>query len=125
MVWGKPQGIDDIVERLRRNDPSMKSLYLMKHRRFNEADAEILSKVVSESSTLVELNLSSHDISPAMARILASGLQKNKSIEHISIGNSKFGDEVRSRVLRPLVYFELIINSCEMYCRPWQSYVYV
>jgi hypothetical protein len=95
MVWGKPQGIEDIVERLRRNDPSMKSLYLMKHRKFSELDAETLSGAVSESSTLVELNLSSHYISPAMARNLASGLKKNKSIGHISIGNSRFGDEVR------------------------------
>lgn len=93
MAWGVSQGIDDIVERLERNDGSLQSLYLMRHRRFNEEDVRLLSDALSRNSTLVELNLSSHSIDTSMAKILADGLQKNTSIKYISIGNSSFGDD--------------------------------
>lgn len=93
MAWGKPQGIDDIVERLIKNDTTLKSLYLMRHRRFNEEDALALSTALSRNTTLVELNLSSHTISTRVAKILVSGLQSNDSIEYVSVGNSQFGDD--------------------------------
>ncbi len=93
MAWGVSQGIGDIVERIERNDDRLKSLYLMRHRRFNEDDAQALSNALSRNSTLVELNLSSHHISTSVAKILAEGLQRNSSIKYISIGNSQFGDD--------------------------------
>jgi len=93
MAWGVSQGIEDIVERLEKNDGSLTSLYLMRHRRFNEDDARLLSGALSANSTLVELNLSSHSLSASVAKILADGLQRNSTIEYISIGNSQFGDD--------------------------------
>lgn len=95
-MWGaQSQGIDDIVRRISQNDASLTSLYLMRHRRFNEEDAGRLADALSRSETLVELNLSSHAISPRVAGILGAGLKSNQSIKFISIGNSTFGDEVR------------------------------
>lgn len=95
-MWGaQPQGIDDIVRRISENDATLTSLYLMRHRRFNEEDAGRLADALSRSETLVELNLSSHAISPRVAGILGAGLKSNQSIQFISIGNSTFGDEVR------------------------------
>eukprot|EP00890_Picochlorum_soloecismus_P001660 jgi/Picsp_1/2495/NSC_00726-R1_protein len=93
MVWGQPQGIDDIVARLSRNDLSMSSLYLMRNRRFNEGDIAKLADVLGRNTNLVELDLSSHPISSSMAANLASGLQTNTSLQRISIGDSTFGDE--------------------------------
>lgn len=93
MAWGVSQGIGDIVERIERNDDSLQSLYLMRHRRFNEDDARLLSNALSRNSTLVELNLSSHNIGTSVAKIIAEGLQRNSSIKYISIGNSQFGDD--------------------------------
>lgn len=93
-MWGShSQGIDDIVRRISENDASLTSLYLMRHRRFNEEDAGKLAEALSRSETLVELNLSSHAISPEVAGIVGAGLKSNRSIEFISIGNSTFGDE--------------------------------
>ncbi|KAI8103751.1 hypothetical protein M9435_006279 [Picochlorum sp. BPE23] len=93
-MWGaQSQGIDDIVRRISQNDASLTSLYLMRHRRFNEEDAGRLADALSRSETLVELNLSSHAISPRVAGILGAGLKSNQSIRFISIGNSTFGDE--------------------------------
>lgn len=95
-MWGaQSQGIDDIVRRISQNDATLTSLYLMRHRRFNEEDAGRLADALSRSETLVELNLSSHAISPRVAGILGAGLKSNQSIRFISIGNSTFGDEVR------------------------------
>lgn len=94
MVWGQPQGIDDIVARLSRNDPSISSLYLMRNRRFNEGDILKLADALGRNTNLLELDLSSHCISPSMAAMLARGLQTNASIKKISIGDSTFGDEV-------------------------------
>lgn len=56
MVWGKPRGIDDVVARLERNDASMESLYLMRHRKFEEKEAAELSRAIAKNTSLVELN---------------------------------------------------------------------
>lgn len=94
MVWGQPQGIDDIVARISRNDPSMSSIYLMRNRRFDEGDVEKLADALGRNTNLLELDLSSHRISSSMAARLARSLQTNESIQRISIGDSSFGDQV-------------------------------
>lgn len=95
MAWGTARntGIDDIVERLRRNDPGLTSLYLMRNRRFDDGDARALGEVLAANTTLAELHLSSHPVSSTQARSLAVGLASNAGVRHVSIGNSTLGDE--------------------------------
>jgi hypothetical protein len=66
----------------------------MRTRRFNEGDILKLADALGRNTNLLELDLSSHRISPSMAAMLARGLQANASIQRISIGDSTFGDEV-------------------------------
>lgn len=95
MAWGTARnaGIDDIVDRLRRNDPGLTSLYLMRTRRFDESDARALGEVLAANKTLAELHLSSHPVTITQALALAAGLSSNGGVRHVSIGNSTLGDE--------------------------------
>jgi hypothetical protein len=95
MAWGSARhaGIDDIVERLRRDDAGLTSLYLMRTRRFDETDARALGQALGANRTLEELHLSSHPVSVSQARALAAGLADNGSLRLVSIGTSTFGDE--------------------------------
>jgi Ran GTPase-activating protein (RanGAP) involved in mRNA processing and transport len=94
MVWGSTakNGIDDILERLLQNDPRLTSLYLMRTRSFDEDAARSLGQALAENTVLEELHLSSHSVSSAQAKFLAVGLEKNRSVRYVSIGNSTFGD---------------------------------
>ena len=96
MVWDAPRGIDDIVARLRDNDASLQSLYLMRQRRFEEADAKALCEALSQNTVLHDLNISSHAISPEIATAFADVLRSSTTLQSLDLGNASFGDEVRS-----------------------------
>lgn len=93
MAWGQRKGIDDILERLQ-SDAKFRSLYLMKNRPFGPNEAEKLCKALTKNSTLEELDLSSHTISPEVAAYFADLLTVNNTLQSISLGNSTFGDQV-------------------------------
>lgn len=95
MVWGAPRGVDDIVTRLRANDIGLKSLYLMRNRRFEEADAVALCDALQSNTVLIDLNISSHAVTPAMASAFAAALAANSTLKSLALGNASFGDEVR------------------------------
>ena len=96
MVWGAPRGIDDIVTRLRSNDANLQSLYLMRQRRFEKADARALCDALAMNTILTDLNISSHAISPEIAAMFASLLGATASLTSLDLGNSSFGDAVRT-----------------------------
>ena len=93
-AWGSAAnaGIDDIVDRVRRNDATLTSLYLMRTRRLDDASCGLLAEALAANTTIRELHLSSHPVSTTQARSLASGLARNGSVRHVSIGNSTLGD---------------------------------
>ena len=94
MAWGSANaGIDDIVDRVRRNDATLTSLYLMRTRNLDDAACGVLAEALAANTTISELHLSSHPVSASQARSLASGLAKNACVRHVSIGNSTLGDE--------------------------------
>lgn len=102
MAWGAKRSIDDIVARVRANDPTLRSLCLMRTRKFEEAEAAALcaalasSRADGERALLEELIIASHAITPAMAATFAELLAApNCPITSLSLGNRAFGDEVR------------------------------
>lgn len=93
MVWGAPRGVQDIVERLQKNDATLQSLCLLRQRRFEEADARLLCETLAHNTVLQELNISSHIVTPAMAAVFADLLSTSTTLQNISLGNSTFGNE--------------------------------
>jgi len=94
MVWGAPRGVDDIVARLQANEPALDALYLMRNRRFEEAEAAALCEALTFNTVLTDLNISSHAVSPAMAKSFAAAIAANSTLQSLSLGNASFGDEV-------------------------------
>jgi Ran GTPase-activating protein (RanGAP) involved in mRNA processing and transport len=95
MAWGAPRGIDDIIARVRANDASLTSLYLMRQRRFELADANDLCDALVKNTVLHDLNISSHAVSPEIAAAFASLLASTATLKSLDLGNASFGDEVR------------------------------
>ena len=94
MAWGSANaGIDDIVDRVRQNDATLTSLYLMRRRKLDDASCGVLAEALAGNTTILELHLSSHPVSASQARSLASSLAKNGCVRHVSIGDSTLGDE--------------------------------
>lgn len=97
MAWGAaPRGIDDLLERLQRNDASLSSLCLFRSRKFGAAEARALCQVLSGPNTcLRELVVGSHAVDAGMAAAFADMLAANTTLASLSLGNSTFGDQVR------------------------------
>ena len=94
MAWGAPRGIDDIVSRVRANDANLTSLYLMRQRRFELADANALCDALMRNNVLHDLNISSHEVSPEIAAAFASLLAASTVVKSLDLGNASFGDQV-------------------------------
>ena len=108
MAWGAPRGIDDIITRVRANDPSLTSLYLMRQRRFELADAKALCDALIKNTMLRDLNVSSHAVSPEIAAAFASLLATTNVLKILDLGNASFGDQVSNGIL---VYTSDCINT--------------
>ena len=103
MVWGVSRGIDDLVDRVGRNDPALRSLCLFRNRTLTETDARSLFNAIAKNHTLQELNIASHAFSTSMTESLAAALSENVSLRHLEVGDSSFGDsqlEVLCRCLQ-------------------------
>jgi len=98
MVWGATRGIDDIITRVRANDASLTSLYLMRQRRFELADANALCDALVKNTVLRDLNVSSHAVSPEIAAAFASLLASTDALKDLDLGNASFGDQVSNRI---------------------------
>jgi Ran GTPase-activating protein (RanGAP) involved in mRNA processing and transport len=100
MVWGTSRGIDDIIERLQCQDPTLSKLHLFKARRLNHDDAIKLCDALVSNTIIIELNISSHPIPIEMATIFADMLAANDSLISLSLGNSSLGDPAFSILCR-------------------------
>jgi hypothetical protein len=94
MAWGAPRGIDDLVARIRANDAALRSLCLMRGRRFGPADAAALCDALVGNTVLTDLTIASHAVTPEMAAAFAAALAAGTALASLSLGNSAFGDEV-------------------------------
>jgi Ran GTPase-activating protein (RanGAP) involved in mRNA processing and transport len=92
-VWGTRRGIDDLLARLRDNDPTLSSLCLMRQRRLEIDDAKNLCAALAGNTKVHELVISSHDVTPDMVRSFADMLQLNTTIRRLALGNRSFGDD--------------------------------
>ncbi|KAL4457528.1 hypothetical protein ABPG75_012393 [Micractinium tetrahymenae] len=92
-AWGAPRGVADLVQRVASNDPTLRSLCLMRGRRFEESDALELCQALASNSVLQELSTGSHAVSAAAATAFAEALAANTVLESLDVGNSSFGDE--------------------------------
>lgn len=97
MVWGNRRGIDDLVDRISRNDPTLPSLCLLSSRTLDEDGAVALCRALERNIVLKELDTGSHAVSPAMAAAFGDLLaHPGCSLSSLSLGNRGFGDEVSS-----------------------------
>ena len=84
-----------MLQRVGSNDATLQSLYLMGTRSFGEREAQALCEAVIGNTSLKELNISSHAVTPAMAAAFADMLSHPAcSITSLSLGNRSFGDKV-------------------------------
>lgn len=93
MVWGTRRGIDDLLARLRDDDPTLSSLCLMRQRRLEIDDAKNLCAALAGNTKVQELDISSHDVTPDMVRSFVDMLQLNTTLRSLALGNRSFGDD--------------------------------
>ena len=94
MAWGAAGGsvgVDDICARLSCDDPSLRSLTLLRARRFGEREVEQLAAALARNRTLTELYASGHALSPASAASLAKALRGHATLTRLCVGDGAFG----------------------------------
>jgi hypothetical protein len=96
MAWGSAaqQGVADLCARLARDDPGLRSLTLLRARRFNAADAEQLFSALRGNTQLRELSTSSHPLTCEAAALLSAALlsQPDGFLQRLCVGDRTFGD---------------------------------
>mmetsp|Transcript_10232 Transcript_10232/g.62463 ORF Transcript_10232/g.62463 Transcript_10232/m.62463 type:complete len:445 (+) Transcript_10232:1541-2875(+) len=94
MVWGRaePRGVEDLVERLRNNDPNLKSLTLLRGRRFGPEEVVQVCDALDANCVLQEFHASGHLLMPPSATRFAETLAKNVCLRRIGLGNVELGD---------------------------------
>jgi Ran GTPase-activating protein (RanGAP) involved in mRNA processing and transport len=93
MAWGRKRGTDDLVEKLRRNDASVETLYIMSTRQFDASDASKLADALKDNTALKELYASGHSIGMEGAKSFGEALKQNNTLQKLCIGDKDFGDE--------------------------------
>ncbi|KAK3827672.1 MAG: hypothetical protein J3Q66DRAFT_3459 [Benniella sp.] len=91
MAWGGGNGVDSWVKRLRENDPSFTSLHILSFRRVTSSELGQVFDALKTNTTLQELYASSHAFDEAAAKILASTLEQNTTLERLNIGSDQLG----------------------------------
>lgn len=79
---------------MRRNDPTLTSLCVLRMRRVDEAGLRQLAAALAGNSVLQELSLSSHAVPPAAAAAFAEALTANCTLRSLDLGDRSFGDQV-------------------------------
>lgn len=94
MAWGAKggRGVDDLVERLMRDDPSLTSLHVFSSRKFGREEVQQLCGALKINTVLKELYASGHHLTPETAGMLGAMLAANASLVSICVGNDELGD---------------------------------
>ena len=94
MVWGKSasSGVEDLVARLKRSDPTLASLTILRFRRFGPPEVEALCAALHTNATLTELNASGHAMGEEEAAKVGDMLAVNSALLSICVGDSSFGE---------------------------------
>ncbi|KAL0055523.1 hypothetical protein WJX82_001476 [Trebouxia sp. C0006] len=94
MAWGVKggRGVEDLVERLARDDPSLTSLHVFASRKFGREEAQKLCQALRSNTTLKELYASGHHLTPQTAGMLGAMLAANTSLVSICLGDDALGD---------------------------------
>ncbi|KAL0023690.1 hypothetical protein WJX79_002056 [Trebouxia sp. C0005] len=94
MAWGAKggRGVDDLVERLTRGDPSLSSLHIFASRKFGREEVQKLCQALRANTTLKELYASGHHLTPQTAGMLGAMLAANTSLVSICLGDDALGD---------------------------------
>lgn len=92
MAWGKKAGVDDLLQKLA-NPKTATSLYVMSTRSMSDSDFVRLASSISSNTLLRELYLSGHHLGPQGLQAFADCLAMNSTLQHLSIGSEKLGDE--------------------------------
>lgn len=97
MVWGRPAGISDLVEKVSKNE--VKTLAIMPFRKMAEGDVPKLAAALASNTSLQELLMSGHRLDVASARALGEALANHGALKHLSVGDSSLGDEAACALL--------------------------
>ncbi|KAK3827669.1 MAG: hypothetical protein J3Q66DRAFT_382609 [Benniella sp.] len=93
MAWEGENGVDSWVKRLRENDPSFTSLHILSFCRVTLSGLGQVFDALKTNTTLQELYASGHAFDEAAAKILASTLEQNTTLERLNIGSDQLGVE--------------------------------
>uniref|UniRef100_A0A7S2SI57 Uncharacterized protein n=1 Tax=Mucochytrium quahogii TaxID=96639 RepID=A0A7S2SI57_9STRA len=92
MVWGKKQGVDDLVQKLSRNETG-ETMLILSNRSFGDKETIAFCKALATNTSLKELLCSGHPIGEEGAKNFRDALANNKSLTKLGLGNSNFGDK--------------------------------
>lgn len=96
MAWGPKggRGVDDLVDRLTRNDPSLTSLHIFSSRKFGREEVQQICAALKSNTVLKELYASGHSLTSESAGLLGAMLASNTSLVSLCVGNDTLGDAV-------------------------------
>ncbi|DBA99337.1 TPA: RNA-DNA hybrid ribonuclease [Trebouxia sp. C0006] len=102
MAWGVKggRGVEDLVERLARDDPSLTSLHVFASRKFGREGVQELVDGIKENSTLQKLDLENKGISSKGAASIAAAIHGHQSLQQLVLAHNHLSDE-GVRLLQP------------------------
>ncbi len=94
MAWSSSRltSIDSLVARVQRNDPSLKSLFILPQKKLTGPSVASLVSALIGNSHLTELYASGHDLDPETLESFADLLGSPTNVERVSLGSSTLGD---------------------------------
>lgn len=90
--WDGGSAAKRFTEQLASNDPALISVCLVPPKRFNDEDAKEICDALEFNTSCEELVASGHVLSTASVERLANTLRSTKTLQHLSVGESSFGD---------------------------------
>lgn len=95
MTWGTPS-LQRHIDRLRQDDASFVSLYIMKSsgRILDKKELELLFQALETNSHLQDLYLAGHALTLDTTQVLAKALEMNKSLRCLRVGDSSLGGDL-------------------------------
>jgi Ran GTPase-activating protein (RanGAP) involved in mRNA processing and transport len=99
MAWGLGglKSCDALLERVRKNDPTLESMVILPMKTFGATELERLAEILAsgKNTVLKSISASGHEVSPESLKIFGAALasEGGRNVCHISIGDDSMEDE--------------------------------
>ncbi|KAF9916446.1 Leucine-rich repeat-containing protein 34 [Lobosporangium transversale] len=94
MAWGggNTNSVESWVKRLRDNDATFTSLHILSFRRVTSSELGQIFEALTHNAILKEFYASGHSFDETAAKILATALEHNTTLERLNIGSDHLGN---------------------------------